>query len=700
MIEETYIAHTREDGEQSIKSHLENTAKIAQKFGLSFCSGAHAEQIALYHDIGKYSKEFQNRIRFHKGKVDHSTAGAFELFCGKDLDGAICIAGHHSGLQDLGSRFSAEGDGSFAGRMKLAANNGLPDYSLFKREIAPYQKPKELSEPKGFDEFMYIKFLYSCLVDADYLDTEQFMKGTKREEEFDTFSKMYVSLEKYRERFKNQETRLNKLRNRIYCESVSAAKGKGNFYSLSVPTGGGKTLASLGFSLINAINNGKERIIYVIPYTSIIDQTVSIFESIIGTKNVLPHYSEYDFDDQEEEGDYKKLAVENWDSPIIVTTAVQFFESIFSNRPSKCRKIHNIANSVIVFDEYQMIPIDSLKPCIQCIEQLMKNYNCTVLLSTATQPGTERYDVVCEEIVSDVDELYNSLNRVTYETIESSVESLAERMLSKKQVLTIVNTRKTAQEIYEKIAGDDSFHLSTLMPPKIRKQKLKEIKNRLEDGKGCRVVATSLIEAGVDVDFPCVFREENGLDSIIQSAGRCNREFKYSPEDSKVYIVNINKPIPLSQRKNKEAMDEVIRAGNKMASPEMIREYFHILYDLKGEDNLDKDNIMLFSNKLMFEKVNDLFRFIRDDSKTIYIPYDSISQDLISRIKNGERSRAIFRKLGEYGVNVDSDTYSALKKNMSITEMDYVAVLNDLKIFDFEMGLKIYDADTGIGIFI
>ncbi|MCR4633488.1 MAG: CRISPR-associated helicase Cas3' [Erysipelotrichaceae bacterium] len=694
-----YIAHKNKDQEQTIKSHLESTAEIARNYAVAFNSGDHAEMIGLYHDIGKYSNEFQNRIRNQTGRVDHSTAGAYELFRNNDLDGALCIAGHHSGLQNLGDRFSVENDGSFAGRMKSALKNEIPDYSFFRNEISQNKPITEPFKPKGFEEYVYIKFLYSCLVDADYLDTEHFMKGSRRKQEFDSFTAMLDSLEKYREQFKYPKTKLDKIRNQIYEDSISAGEEKECFYSLSAPTGAGKTLASLGFSLKKAICNKKNRIIYVIPYTSIIDQTVSIFDSIIGKRNVLPHYSEYDFDDQDENEYIKKLATENWDFPIVVTTAVQFFESLFSNRSSKSRKIHNIANSVIVFDEYQMIPTDCLLPCVRMINELMKHYNCTVLLSTATQPGTDQYEEKCKEIVSDVEDIHKELRRVSYEQIDLNEDSLAEQIVSRRQCLVIVNTRRTAQEVYKKIAGKDSFHLSTLMPPKLRRKKLKEIRQRLEEGQNCRVVATSLIEAGVDVDFPIVYREINGLDSIIQAGGRCNREFRYKPEESKVYIVNMNNTIPLSQRKNKEAMEEAVKLADT-DSQEAIKAYYHILYDLKGEENLDKNDIVSSAGKLKFEDVNEEFRFIKDRSKTIYIPYDSISQDLIKCLKNGERSRSIFRKLGEYGVNVDQSTYSILLKDLSIAEFDEIAILNDLGLFSYDTGLLIPNGSTGIGIFI
>ena len=315
-------------------------------------------------------------------------------------------------------------------------------------------------------------------------------------------------------------------------------------YPLTVPTGGGKTVASLAFALHHAKTHGLERVIYVIPYTSIIEQTADQFRKILGAENVLEHHSGVTYETQDEatpETQRLARATENWDMPVVVTTAVQFFESIYSNRSSKCRKLHNLAKSVIIFDEAQMLPIPYLRPCVSAIAQLIGHFHATAVLCTATQPAlnplfaeflpgrtaTELCPAgTCDETI---------FRRVTFQKeIDRPIswETVAEMLTQLPQVLCIVNTRKRAQQVYERLPEEGRFHLSTLMIPTDREETLNVIRARLRNGQVCRVVSTSLVEAGVDVDFPSVWRELAGLDSILQAAGRCNREGKRSAAES------------------------------------------------------------------------------------------------------------------------------------------------------------------------
>lgn len=339
-------------------------------------------------------------------------------------------------------------------------------------------------------------------------------------------------------RLQESDNPINLLRNEIFNDCINKSRGDRGFYSLCVPTGGGKTLSSLGFALNHAKQNGHDRIIYSLPFTSIIEQNARVYSEIFGEENVLEHHCNFNFSNEIGENEYLekqlkyKLATENWDMPLIVTTNVQLFESMYSNKPSSARKLHNIYNSVIILDEAQVIPNEYLKPCIKALEELVRNYSCTVLFCTATQPEfkknglIEDFDVV--EIVNDTYKLFNDLKRVDGEFIgRQSVKDVCYKMDLHKQVLTIVNTKKHAKEIFENLSeSEGNFHLSTNMYPNHRKEVIKIIRERLKNGEECRVVSTQLIEAGVDVDFPVVFRSIAGIDSIVQAAGRCNREGK------------------------------------------------------------------------------------------------------------------------------------------------------------------------------
>lgn len=709
-----FIAHVTDERTQTVKEHCENVSNLCFKFGKAFFDGNKAKKIGLLHDIGKYSTQFQKRIRGDTIKVDHSTAGAWELFKKKDIIGAICIASHHSGLLNLGSNASTPEDGTFLGRMLKAKNNAIPDYSLFKEEIQLSNNSNQPTIPNSnimwADDYFRTKFLFSCLVDADFLDTEKFVKNEAREFKFNSINELLEMFNSFVSRFSNPNSELNRIRNMVRNECIKKGKTENNFFSLSVPTGGGKTLSSLAFALNHAYKNGKDRIIYVIPYTSIIDQTVQVFENIFGKNNVLPHYSEYEFDEEDENEYIKKLATENWDFPIVVTTSVQFFESIFSHKTSKSRKLHNIANSVIVFDEYQTIPLDNLKICTIAIEQLISHFNATVLLCTATQPGTQRfYNKTCEEIIPNPTELFKQLQRTTYRDIgEIDILDLSRKLSECPCVLCIVNTRKVAQRLYDAMDCESKYHLSTMMVPSDRQKTLAIIRSRLKNGQPCKVISTSLIEAGVDLDFPEVYREENGLDSILQAGGRCNREGKMSKENSIVNVFSLKDiTIPFQQRKNRDAMVETILSGYDYSMFDAVQVFFNNLYDLKGDEALDKKHIVRLINEgneeghLPFKTIGESFKMIDSDTKTLYIPSDSISLDLKHRIIEGERSRQLFRELGRYSIQVYTNIYDQLFALGHIEVIDEtISFLKDMSLYSNNLGLMIPNYESGTAIFI
>ena len=603
-----YIAHKRDDGcEQPLLEHLTGTAEKASCFAKYFGKSETAFMCGLLHDIGKYSDDFQERIKNDGKLCDHSTAGAKVL---KSMNPAIggllgyVIAGHHSGLLNGGGWGAVHDDGSLFGRLKKE----VPDFSAYKLEITENMYPalnniamqlastKPLnSRNQGFCFSFLVRMIFSCLVDADFLDTEKFMNDGKITRGIEcNFNELEEKIIKHAGKFK-ADSDINKKRREIFEQCLKKAEGNPGVYKLSVPTGGGKTIASMAFSLKHIRYNPKlRRIIYVIPFTSIIEQNARVFSDILGEKYVLEHHSNYDFGENDENNyNIKKLSAENWDIPVVVTTNVQFFESIYGNKSSKLRKLHNIANSVIVLDEVQMLPTDYLIPCVKALEELVNNYNCSVVLCSATQPEAERFmseKIKAEEICSDITELYESFNKTKIKFIGNiTSDELVKRLQGVTQCLLIVNTKKQARNLYEKIkmeyGQEGVFHLSTYMCPAHRFEKIQEIRKRLKNEAKCIVVSTSLIEAGVDVDFPVVYRAMCGLDSIIQAAGRCNRERRY--ELAYLYVFDfideefkVNKSSPYGNYlRQRQSITEIVAGKYEdVTRPEAIKEYFDMIY--------------------------------------------------------------------------------------------------------------------------
>ena len=708
---ESYFAHIAEDGrEQTVREHLEGTAKLCAQFAQTFRGEDQGRLIGLAHDIGKNSKEFQRRLQGGP-IVDHSTAGAVECARLNALWAAHCVVGHHGGLLDEGSLADQPGESTLMGRLKKGLSGGIPSYNM-EKPLKVGSQPKIWGRDPLTDAF-YTRMMYSCLVDADYLDTEWFMTGKDQGRgAYDSLPVLLDHLEKYVSPWWNPKTELNRRRCGILRDCMEKGAEPKGVYTLTVPTGGGKTVASLAFALRQAVHHGMTRVIYVIPYTSIIEQNAAVFREILGQGNVVEHHSGVQYDpegDFDLDGYRQALATENWDAPVIVTTAVQFFESLYANRPSKCRKLHNIANSVIIFDEAQMIPTAHLKPCVAGIAQLVEHYGVTAVLCTATQPSLNdlfqkyAWGRVCQEICPGVEALYDQFRRVSFvKSGRKSYEAIAEEMAELSQVLCIVNSRKSAQEIYEQLPEDGSFHLSTLMYPNHRRDVLEEIRWRLCEGLPCRVVSTSLIEAGVDVDFPAVYREMAGLDSILQAAGRCNREGKRKPEDSVVTIFEGEGSIPPMLKVNIGATREALSQVEDPGSLEAISAYFTAYRSLAGEA-LDKAGVIDAFEKGIsgcmnpFKTVAERFHLIDSPTKTIYIPMGE-GGELTEFLLAGERSRALYRKAGQYGVTVYEQHYQTLLEAGDIIPLDQDSgVLSNLQFYDEKKGLSL-EADWGKAI--
>lgn len=729
-----WIAHTNLFGDmQSVSEHLRGTAEKAAEYAGKFGCGKAGYLCGAFHDLGKYSAEFQNRIRNpqHSARVDHSTAGAEKLLeCSAAYTPvAMAIAGHHSGLPDSGNRrISTAGDGSFYGRLKTK----IPDYGNWEKNQSLYDFFRGLEaggnscfpafcQESRFSMAFFIRMIYSCLVDADYLDTEEFMnRGAAKRGGYESISML---LERFREYISPwlEETRdlesICGIRTGILQECMRQGKTlPQGLYTLTVPTGGGKTTASMGFALEHAAVHGMERVIYVIPYTSVIDQNAAVFEKILGEENVVEHHGGIVYELEEEECSdlaYKKaLAVENWDAPVIVTTAVQFFESLFANKSSKCRKLHNIADSVIIFDEAQTLPLSYLEPCIAAIAQLVKNYRATVVLCTATQPALEKHfqkyipDLRISELCSKTEELFRIFERTTIRDIGcQTVEQLAEELRGKRQVLCIVNKRKTAQELYRSFTEEGTYCLTTLLYPADRLKKFEEIRDRLKQDCPCRVIATSLIEAGVDLDFPLVFRQEAGLDSLIQSAGRCNREGRRSRENSYVYSFRLENENSAYAAQGIAAMKETWRRYEQIDALAAISFYFQFYRDLLGRENLDQKGILkaweqgLGGSAYPFSSVASMFRLIENDTRQIFIPAEG-TEELLAKVQEGTADKNTYRKLGRYGVNVYPEHFRALWESGCLEAVgDRIFVLRDKSQYWEDTGLQM-DVETGFGIFI
>lgn len=700
-----YLAHINEKGEeQLLKKHLENTALRCGQFADSFGAYEWGYCCGLLHDIGKYSLKFQKRIRGSEAHVDHSTAGAKLCWDKKGMYQFLsyCIAGHHAGLPDTGGVSDTGTYGTMMGRMKKK----IEDYQAYEKEIEvpllknpPFQPVKE--ENAGFFFSMLIRMLYSCLVDGDYLDTELFMNGKEIRDRGEPIPALYERFTKNISGWLNNQdlNTINGRRTEILKYCIKMGEAPKGLFRLTVPTGGGKTISSLAFALRHAKEHQMNRIIYVIPYTSIIEQNAKVFSDILGADNVLENHSNVDYESNEELKPMQ-LAAENWDKPVIVTTNVQFFESLFSNKSSKCRKLHNIANSVIIFDEAQMLPNDYLKPCIRAMEQLLRYYRSSIVLCTATQPALKSLlsqDMNVTELCPRMEEQFAFFKRVSIKNLKKlSEDELIERLKTEGQALCILNTKKCTQRVYESIKDEGVYHLSTSMYPAHRKRVLNEIRERLQKQKRCVVVSTSLVEAGVDLDFQTVYRQLAGADSIIQAAGRCNREGMRPLSQCFTYIfkLDLKESVP-GQRQQIEITESLLADNKNPEEMDTIKQYFEMLYHFRG-DSLDKKEIIKKFNRgnFLFSTVGKEFRLIEENTKTVVIPKEEEAKEILEQLRIKGATRQRIRALGQYCVNVYESDFQKMYAAGMLGEIsedlkgDYF-VLRELEKYTEEMGLKL-----------
>lgn len=727
-MEEITAGHIQDGRVQSLEDHLEGTRSLAEGFGAGMGLGAEAGLLGAIHDEGKDTAAFQDYIHGRKHRrMDHSTAGAKSFFENGhigwlQLIGALCVAGHHAGIPDLGSKVDCAGTSTLNGRMKKCIPSiRHPQRYLIDSTCLDVDHLNTFIEKRNtLDVMILTRMLFSCLVDADFLDTEAFMNNQPvRKNEFSSLKEiaaMFWSRLEEDGYFRPKNT-LNEKRCEILHTCMRKGEGKQGLYSLTVPTGGGKTISSMAFAMKQAMKWHKERIIYVIPYLSIIEQTADVFRSFLGNHAVLESHSQVDYDSLPEEeseeagrvAERMKLAAENWDAPVVITTNEQFFESLYANKTSRCRKLHNIANSVVILDEAQMMPVDFLKPCLHALEQLVRYYGCTVVLCSATQPELGRYlQKDPTEIMENVGELFQFFKRVTFDIDgETDYAEIAKKLDECEQVLCIASTKREAEKIVELLDGE-AMYLSTNLCPAHRREIIREMKTRLRDGKPCRVVSTSIISVGVDIDFPVVYLQYTGLDSLIQGAGRCNREGRQSLQKSRAHIFwTKESKKSLFMRKEKQVTDMVRKKYNtkEMTEPSAIRTYFENWYQ-SNEGNLDYREIEKLAQSLSFAEIGKRFHLIQDSTKSVFIPFDEKARNIKEQLMMGNRSRQLMRAAGAYMINVryskaqgQSDFMKLLTQGQ--IEMfpgdENLAYLVNMEDYDAELGLKIKSED-GVGI--
>jgi CRISPR-associated endonuclease/helicase Cas3 len=732
-----FFAHTKEDTDKSewqkLVDHLNNTAELAAEMGRDAGISELARIAGLTHDLGKYSLAFQRRLDGSKQRVDHATAGAQELwklFSDKQrwqtLILAYAIAGHHGGLLDYGSAVDVAGEGTLFGRLK----KDLQDYSAYKTEIdlsgltLPALSLKRTAD-MGFSVSFLTRMLYSALVDADWLETETFVEdGLKPRGMHDDIETLSGRFNQALRQFDNPQNAINQKRTETLNACLEEADAPQGIFTLTIPTGGGKTLASMAFALNHAAKHGLKRIIYVIPFTSIIEQNAGVFKDYLGEENVLEHHSNFDWEqlkrrDKAENRDDEtnkiaeklKLASENWDIPIVVTTNVQFFESLFASQKSRCRKLHNLAKSVIIFDEAQTLPREFMKPCMLAVQELVLNYSASVVFCTATQPQLKRFLPEMPEfteLAPDPQGLFDFYKRVQVKQAGTLTDDeLLERLNTHEQALCIVNTRKHAKGLFDKLSGEGRFHLSTLMCPAHRKETLLEVRERLKNGETCRVVSTQVMEAGIDVDFPVGYRALAGLDSVIQAAGRVNREGK-NPNGGEMFVFEPNtefiKRTPIFIKQTGEVARSILREqANDPTSMQAIQSYFNLLFNLQDKQAFDAKEVLPClkgPDGFDFHTAAEKFKLIDNNTVAVIIPRGDEAQDLVKRLPFVQHPTGTLRKLQNYTINIYENEFNSLNA-LGIIEMaaDTYPVLKDMSYYDDQTGILLPASDGGAAIF-
>ena len=659
-----YIAHSENSSgvNQMMKEHSSGVGRFMRDYALSEVFADLYEFCGLIHDIGKYSTDFQKHISGENNRVRHSIYGAIYAIRQSMLDVAMPVYGHHSGLPNRPDMF-----------LDIKTEQSTPE-SIYDEIVKRWKEDTESKVDVPDDESfrvipdilqkeLFVRMLFSSLVDADSLDTERhFCEGRFNARTNQSLDAQFLLNQLQQKRFipfmnalENSNRPINKLRNAVREYAESKARLPQGFFSLTLPTGMGKTLCSINWALHHALcHKNIKRIIIVLPFISIIDQTAEELKAIFngeGGDFVLEHHSNVIYIDENntDESTPKQLATENWDYPIIITTAVQFFESLFSNRRSACRKLHNIQDSIIIFDEIQTLPLNVTEPTLVMLDNLQQLCRCSLLFCTATQPDfrtRKGFSGVShiESLVEDPQHVFDATKRVIYQPLngynQMAISELADNVIKQgKSALVVFNTKKKARMFYDELSSIDSykiFHLSTTMCPVHRKEVIRTIRQALEDKERIIVSSTQLIEAGVDMDFPTVYRELAPLESIIQSAGRCNREGKIGIGD--VYLFSLTESgQPSKEYRAWLEFANLLYKGieEKLCTHDFYEYYYREL--VKNYAHTDKYNITEDRKKLLYQTVADKYKIIDSNSQALFVyDYNSESRQLYSQVKDKE----------------------------------------------------------------
>lgn len=658
-----------------LELHLKEVAELAKKIAGKFGAGDLAYWIGLWHDMGKANPEFQEYLqrcinepdRLHRGP-DHKGAGS--VLASKNLGPlAFPVAGHHGGLMNLSDLKTWLSEKSASSQIQEVLQK-LPGQGFNLSPSATLTQPSFITGE--LDAEFFIRMLFSALVDADFLDTEDHFNPDNKAKRGN-----FPSLSYLWQRFENDQNKitgksddqLNIIRNEVYLDCIKAAELPPGFFRLTVPTGGGKTRSGMAFGLRHAITHGMGRVIFAIPYTSIIEQTADVYRDIFGKEAVLEHHSAIAYDDALDNIDdgtsWARLASQNWDAPIIVTTTVQLFESLLSNKTSKCRKLHNIANSVIILDEVQTLPTKLLAPILDVLRQLVNHYGVTVVFCTATQPALEDSPYLkgiknIREIVNKPANLFSVMKRVNYQKPSKDEKwdwkRVAAEMSQSPQCLAITNTKDDAMSLLSAIDDPSALHLSTLLCGAHRRDVLSKVRRLLDEVKPCRLVSTQVVEAGVDLDFPLVLRAVGPLDRIVQAAGRCNRNGKMEERGRVVVFNPVEAKIPSGDYRT--GTDTAFSLMNSESfnfhDPKVYEDYFKKLYQAV---NTDAKRIQESRENLKYKDVDDKFKMIDDASISVIVRYKGLNNEknevdkILSSIKYMPPSVA-FRKLQPYLISI------------------------------------------------
>jgi CRISPR-associated endonuclease/helicase Cas3 len=653
------FAHSKnaQGNRQELSQHLTAVAEQAAEFARSFSAHDLAYYAGLLHDIGKLDPAFQRYLLeaeanpgLHRHGPDHKGAGAVLVkSLGLDLL-ALVIAGHHGGLESLSwlKEWLRDREAATAVREAIAAARAaLPQLQTVDSSILP------TAFRTAHDTELFIRLVFSALVDADFLDTERHFAASKGDTRGGGpgLEELWTQLQRDQERLSGQRhDQLNVLRHEVYQNSLQAAALQPGFFRLTAPTGSGKTRVSLAFALRHALTHGHTRVIYAIPYTSITEQTADVFRAIFADpRAVLEHHSAVTFHEDannpSREEMWTRLAAENWDAPIIVTTTVQLFESLMDRATSACRKLHNVARSVIILDEAQMLPTHLLEPTLDILRQLVSRYGATVVLCTATQPALDARTGFpglegIRDILPDAPRLFAALKRVEYELPPPGErwtwEQVALAMHGVDQALAVVNTRADAVALLEALDDPSAFHLSTWMCGAHRRAALSEVRRRLASGLPCRLVSTQVIEAGVDVDFPLVLRAMGPLDRIVQAAGRCNREGRLDAGRVIIFDPAAGGLPPGPYRTGTQVTQNLLADPScDLHDPAIYQRYFEAYY---GQIDPDERRVQETRAALDYPEVATRFRMIEDDTSPIVVRYPTADgepsvDDLIASLR-------------------------------------------------------------------